>query len=217
MKRKISFAILTMITFLFMFNGCSSNAYSVKICGYSDSVPEIKTDLEYSKWTQGSYEDKNQPVSVELKIRNENILGQYTDSRILTYNYYPTHTYKINYNNYFSIDPDKKLTSYFWGQSETSVPSDDLSENDYIKIAQDFLSQIIDLQDYRISIKYIENYELYRIYFTKYIGELKTADEATVEVDRAGNLYSYSVFRQIQKLILISTKSTKSSIADWTD
>ena len=197
MKKQIVSVLLIMFLLLPCF-GCAdkeaeSNEYIVKVCGFSDSIPETDHKLEYSLWSEGKYTDTTIVKQVDFLLGNSQIKGSYKDSERKFYNCFSTHRYLDANNRFFEIDSNQKLTSYFWGSAAIAQePSAKLSADECKEIACSFLGKIVDIKDYTVSVNYDETNGKYSICFEKYIGTLKTADQATVVVEENGNLYSYT-------------------------
>lgn len=190
MKRLVIFILLFVL--ILLFPGCGRNkAFDILICGHSDSVPEIDTKVEYSKWNKSSYVDKDQPQTVEGSVGDMHYRGSYVSSDISKYEYYPTHQYEDENGHFFEVDPDLRLTSFFWG-SDASSSVTKKTKDECVKIATDFLNAIVDTSDYNISAEYDDTRDFYTIYYEKYIGDIVTDDRAEIVVESSGHMYSYS-------------------------
>ena len=69
----IIFSLLILVTLLF---GCTQNEkLSIRICGYSDSIPGNPHKLEYKPWSKGAFIDsdaeKKSPLQLETFILQE--------------------------------------------------------------------------------------------------------------------------------------------------
>ena len=66
------------------------------------------------------------------------------------------------------------------------------SEEEYKKIATDYISELVDLEGYKITDSYYtESYSLYSVHFHKYLGEQKTASRIIVDMEGDGSVLSY--------------------------
>jgi hypothetical protein len=63
-----------------------------------------------------------------------------------------------------------------------------------VEIAKNFLAEIVDINDYDMTVEEEVERGFYIIKFTKEINGLKTTDSARIVVKKDGSLYSYSSF-----------------------
>lgn len=165
--------------------------YSPLIIGYSDS---LSLDIEVEYKFASPYDDsaKNIKDSIELEINGTSYFGTYDTTSYLGYNYFPTRKYIDNDKNIFAIDDSGKLTSYFWGisNSKNSV----ISQNECVIIAKDFLRNMVDVDQYDINVVDEKEKERYSVKFKKNINGFETSDCATININYDGTMYSYSSF-----------------------
>jgi hypothetical protein len=170
----------------------NESKYQVLLCGYSDSVPLLVHKNEYEFADHEKYDNNEIKNYVELSVGGNTYRGNFRRSRYNWLEYFPTYVYVDSDKNTFEIDPSGMLTCVFRGESSSDGP--ELSKDEYLQIAKDFLSDIIDISPYEISIEYDRDSRIYDIEFKKYINGINTTDTATVTLNRNGELYMYSSF-----------------------
>ncbi len=219
MKKTIS--ILWLLTTILLFGVSCSNStqtstadtsntdhplseYSVRIYGFSDSISSADHSVEYSFADSEKYEGIIPSVKKEFLIGNKSYSASYDKVAYLAYNYFPVYEYGDSEGNSFSVDDTGKLTSCFFRKEESDIV---VSKEDCLQIAKRFLQNIIDVSQYEIEITENGDEKYYTIEFTKYIGDIKTTDSATIKVLYDGNIYSYSSFMlgRIPKKTNVST------------
>lgn len=166
--------------------------YEVLVFGYSDSAGAADLEAEYLFADYEKYSSVQPQSQVTLQIRNKTYIGYYQNTQYRSYHYYPVYEYFDSENNVFTIDHTGKLVSFFWGKS--TADGKKLSQADCLQIAMDFLKEIVDISSYEVEITEDSVSECYVAEFTKYAGNLKTADSATVTVQYNGDIYSYASF-----------------------
>ena len=58
--KKTSYIILSLLILLTLLFGCTRNEkLSIRICGYSDSIPENPHKLEYQDWSKDAFIDSD--------------------------------------------------------------------------------------------------------------------------------------------------------------
>lgn len=203
MKKIITLTIILIILFnLFSCNNTASdnsdntphiqlNLYSPLVTGYSDSLSS-NLEVEYKFASPEDYSAKNVKDSIEIEINGIAYSGKYDKTSYIGYNYFPVRKYVDNKNNPFAIDDNGTLTSYFWGTSNSKKHI--INEDECIKIAKNFLSNMVDITEYEINIVENKEKELYSVKFKKIINGFETADCATVNINYDGSMYSYSSF-----------------------
>lgn len=186
---KKAFIILFLI-FLIFISGCNNNDLSVKLFSYSDSIPGVKHVSEFDLWSGGTYFDNDETKHVLLETKLGPIEGEYLGSRVRLFEYFTTKEYKDSNNDTFEIAENGNICSYFWGRSN-QIKTDQITKEECLEIANSFLSNFVNVTDYSINVELKEGVDMYVISYNKYINEIKTADQAIIEVDRNGNLYSF--------------------------
>lgn len=168
------------------------NVRKVLLCGYSDSVSEIKKSIEYSAWNQGSYKDESRSSDITIKLGNTSISGKYLHSELMFRTNEVCHTYVDSNNNFFDVDDNNTIINYFWGNSgDSNVVK---TKEECRQIAVDFIFDVskIELTDYIEEIDYNSARKLYTFTFVKYMRDIESMDMASVVVEENGNIYSYN-------------------------
>ncbi len=189
MKKFLCMAIILSILALC---GCAKTSeYSVLVYDFSDSPGGPETHQEYGVWFQDRKKDFSRPEKLSIQINGEEVVGEYEDSGIVPYNYYPTHRYNIDKDDRFEVDSEQRLISYYWGKADEDESGVMISEEESIAIAKEFLSKIIDIKDYVVEASYSESWGFYDVTFTKYVGSYRTADKASFWVTKNGKLHNF--------------------------
>ena len=168
------------------------NVRKVLLCGYSDSVSEIKKSIEYSAWNQGSYKDESRSSDITIKLGNTSISGKYLHSELMFGTNEVCHTYVDSNNNFFDVDDNNTIINYFWGNSgDSNVVK---TKEECRQIAVDFIFDVskIELTDYIEEIDYNSARKLYTFTFVKYVRDIKSTDTVSVVVEENGHIYSYN-------------------------
>lgn len=172
--------------------GCSiqnKDEYTARVYAYSDSVSSAKHIIEY-EFVDEKYENADISKEVTVKVKDKLIKGKYLKTEYFDFNYYPTYEYVDDNGNLFCIDPEGKLTYYFWGNpEETGI---ELSKEECISVVDEFVSDIIDVSKYQLKVDVKEN--KYEVTYTKFVDNTETTESICVVVLFTGNLYSYSSF-----------------------
>lgn len=190
MKNTKIFVLILLVT-VTLLSGCSKQkGYSVKVCGFSDSIPEVKHSMEYKEWSNGAFFDKKTEKNIDIAIEGNVVKAEYVDSEKKFYDYYNTHRYKDLNGNYLEVTDDGRLCSYFFG-SHTNTDKI-YTEAECIDIAREFLNDIVCSDDYIINTEFDANRNLYLISFTKNADGFLCADRADFAVEQNGNIYSFS-------------------------
>ena len=167
--------------------------YSIKICGYSDSVSGISHELEYKDWSQDAFVDSAAEKRVSFAIENLAIIGNYVETEKRFSEFYNTHTYKDENNRYFSLTEDGKLCTYFFGNDSSNSENKKVyTEAECVKVASKFVSNFVDVSEYTISTVFNENRKMYTVSFEKYIDGFKCSDRADIMIEETGYMYSFS-------------------------
>lgn len=181
--------LLIMATFL---SACSKQeGYSIKICGFSDSIPEAKHTLEYKEWSKGYFSDPKAKKNIDITVNGNAIKAEYVDSEVKFYDYNTTHRYKDENGDYLEITTDGKLCSYFYGE-RTDTSDKIYTEDECIDIARNYLDDIVALDDYTVKSEFDANQNMYMISFTKSCDGFIYADRADFMVKNTGYIYSFS-------------------------
>ena len=198
MKKVLSILILTVLL-VASFSSCAQKKeLSIKVCGYSDSIPENPHKLEFTDWNGGYFVDTKAKDKVTITVNGSKILGSYVKSNKRFFEFYNTHQYEDENNCIFSITDDGKLSTYFFRSSSLYEKYENTneiySEAECANIASLFLSEIVDVSQYTVTTTYDENMNMYIIRFKKYVDGFECADQAEIWVESNGHIYSYSSF-----------------------
>lgn len=204
--RKISCIILSLMLLATVFMGCresdeplakddlpESSALTIRICGYSDSVPESPHELEFSDWSQDRYNDSKAEKEVTVTVGNENVTGSYVESEKRLCEFYVTHRYTDEEDRSFSLTEDGKLSRYFFGTNSSQGESEQTyNEQQCIDMASDFIADITDVSQYTITAEFDQDRGMYTISFAKYADGFKCSDCAEIMIEETGYIYSFS-------------------------
>lgn len=172
--------------------GCSPEGMTVKISSYSDSSIGIEHKIEYDKWASSSVKEFSGDENITLEIGGKTIIGKHNNSKIVRLNNFQTEKYKTENGDSFEVDHNNKLTAYYWSINKTdNEASVTLTQEACLKIANDFLNNIVDVNDYIITVNYDEDSKIYDIHYRKYSGDIELADYARISVRDCGALFSF--------------------------
>ena len=192
MKRFYIFILLT-IMIIWSFSGCNKQSRSadILICGFSDSVPELKLDLEYANWSKDAYIDSKQPKTVDVNLQGATYQGEYVNTELIFGSYELRHSYKDANKKYFELDSEGNLIGCFFGNSDTAGQVK--SKEECEKIADNLISEIsnISIVDYHKTVSYNQERRLYTIALIKYVGNVQSEDQAIIVLEETGDLYSF--------------------------
>lgn len=194
--KRLSLLLCLIAVFAVFFSACTSaEDYQVLIFDSSDSDGVTVNSDVYNYWSEDNIDVSNVKSVLSVEIGGENYSGKFLRAQMITPNTYPIYTYSDKNNDVFSVDPNGLLTSYFWGEPESPQGEQrKLSETACLKIAQQFLGNIVDIDLYTLETEYEGDEERYKFTFTKYIDNQKTSDMAIISVLETGELYSYSSY-----------------------
>ena len=163
---------------------------SISICGFSDSVMEITPKLEYAEWSRDSYIDPKQPKTATVSIGEVECSGTYIESELSYGTYEIRHSYLDHNKKVFEINNDGVLTSYFWGNGNTS--DEVKSQEECQTIAHHFISDVFGshLNSYEERISYDDERKLYTFEYVKLIRNIESEDRISVVVETSGHVYS---------------------------
>lgn len=192
--KKITFIIISLLALIMMLSGCSQNdGYSIKICGFSDSISEAAHKLEYSEWSKDSFIDSKAEKRITISVGDSQIEADYIETEKRFSEYYNTHKYKDRNNNEFFITENGQLSLYFFGRSAASTETAKIyTESECKDIACAFLSDIVDIADYSVRSEFDTDRKIYEFYFEKYADGFLCADQANIRVEETGHIYSFS-------------------------
>lgn len=189
------YAIVCAVALLLMMCGCSSDGdikdYQVLTCDFSDSFSGASLEREYNYWYQNTFDTSKVEPLVVVDVAGAQHIGTFNHASLMMPNSYPVYQYTDEDENTFSVDPDGKLTSYFWNRKEGNDQSKK-SEKVCAEIARTFLEQFTDVELYQLETKYDGEQGHYQYTFTKYIDGYETADSARITVKETGELYIFS-------------------------
>lgn len=166
---------------------------SIKICGYSDSIPGISHELEYQDWSKNAFIDQEAQKSVSFTIDNIAVTGSYVETEKRFSEFYNTHKYKDENSRYFSLTEDGKLCTYFFGNNSSDNKNKQIyTEAECINIASEFISNITDVSQYTVTAVFNDSRKMYTVSFVKYADGFRCSDRADIMIDETGYIYSFS-------------------------
>ena len=194
MKKYISF-ILVLVMLVYFFAGCtnvnSNKEYKTAIISYSDSLGIKNLSVEYEIYDYKGFENKKGPQKVSFKHQGKEVSLDlsYTDGEFLRDNYYPVY----KYGDIAWFNPNGKIERYSLFDV-TDRPSEiTCSEEDAIQVATDFMKDIVNVDEYTVSVLKLENnWNMYEVYFHKYVDGTKTTEKACVGVTFDGKFCDYT-------------------------
>lgn len=192
--RTVSCIIISLLLFMTLFTGCAKkDELSIRICGYSDSIPENSHKLEYQEWSEEAFVDSKAEKNISLSVGNIEVAGEYVETEIRFSEFYKTHKYRDENNRFFSVTDDGKLCAYFFGNRSSEDDNErTYTESECIDIARKFLSNITDVSEYTVTTVFDEDRRLYTVSFVKYADGFRCSDRADIRIEETGYIYSFS-------------------------
>ena len=192
--KKLSCLMIAVLLLMILFSGCmKKDEFSVKICGYSDSIPENPHKLEYKDWSQEAFVDSKAEKNVAFSVGDFEVSGNYVRTEKRFSEFYETHEYKDENNCYFMLTDDGKLSSYFFGSSSSDQENQQIyTESECIDIASAFISNITDISQYTVTASLDEERRIYTVSFVKYADGFQCSDRADIRIEETGHIYSFS-------------------------
>lgn len=188
MKKIIFIFVLLSLSLI---SGCTKEKkLSIKLCGYSHSIPGKTQKMEFDLWSIGMYVEKNEKKNVTFETNLGTIDGEYLYSWIRMYEYFVTKVYKTSNNDEFMITEEGNICYYNWG-SDYLISTKQITKEECVEIANTFLSKFVNVNDYSQNIQPYNSIDGYEISYYKYINGIKSADQARIIIDKNGNLYSF--------------------------
>lgn len=191
--RKISCIIMLLVLLGTLFVGCAKkDELSIRVCGYSDSIPENPHKLEYQDWSKDAFVDSKAEKNVAYSVGNIEVAGNYIETEKRFSEFYETHKYKDKNNRYFSLTDDGKLCTYFFGSNSSEDDERTHTESECIDIASTFVSNITDVAQYTVTTTFDESRKMYTVSFVKYADGFRCSDRADIMIEETGYIYSFS-------------------------
>lgn len=192
--RTVSCIIISLLLFMTLFTGCTKkDELSIRICGYSDSIPENSHKLEYQEWSEEAFVDSKAEKNISLSVGSIEVAGEYVETEIRFSEFYKTHKYRDENNRFFSVTDDGKLCAYFFGNRSSEDDNErTYTESECIDIARKFLSNITDVSEYTVTTVFDEDRRLYTVSFVKYADGFRCSDRADIRIEETGYIYSFS-------------------------
>ena len=192
--RTVRCMIISLLLFMTLFAGCTKkDELSIRICGYSDSIPESSHKLEYQEWSEEAFVDSKAEKNISLSVGNIEVAGEYVETEIRFSEFYKTHKYKDENNRFFSVTDDGTLCAYFFGSRSSEDDHErTYTESECVDIARAFLSDITDVSEYTVTTAFDEDRSMYTVSFVKYADGFRCSDRADIRIEETGHIYSFS-------------------------
>ncbi len=191
MKKIIALMLITaLLSSLFI--GCTNNGqekeYTTAIIGYSGYyISGLKKEYEIRDYE--GFKGKKGPEKVTFNHKEKQITVSLseTEGKFFRNNYYPVY----EYGDIAWFNPNGDLEYYYWDIPRLSELKRKCSEEEAIRVASEFVSEITDPDLYTVSVNDSEELKEYFVFFTKYVDGIKTTEELQVRVNYHGELYEY--------------------------
>lgn len=198
--KKISCIILSLMLLVTVFMGCEKrdeqpegNMLTIRICGYSDSIPENPHELEFQDWSGDRFVDSKVKKEVTVTVDDAAVTGSYVESDKNFSEFYVTHSYTDEKNRHFSLTDDGKLSHYFFGNNPSKAENEPVyTEQQCIDIASDFIADITDVSQYTVTAEFDQDRGMYTVSFVKYADGFRCSDCADIMIEETGYIYSFS-------------------------
>ena len=191
MKKIIALMLITaLLSSLFI--GCTNNGqekeYTTAIIGYSGYyISGLKKEYEIRDYE--GFKGKKGPEKVTFNHKGKQITVSLseTEGKFFRNNYYPVY----EYGDIAWFNPNGDLERYNWDIPKLSEIKRKCSEEEAIRVASEFVSEITDPDLYTVSVNDSESWKEYVVSFTKYVDGIKTTEELQVRVNYHGELNRY--------------------------
>ncbi len=171
----------------------ASENYTIRLCGFSDSVPSVTHQLAYHAWSMPSFVDEKAEKSIHLSVGEISVDAEYEKTEQRFYEFYRTHTYWDKDHHAFSVTESGQLSHYFFGTNLGVDKNEKVcTEAECREIAVTFLGHIVDADDYTVRTVYDTENKQYKFSFDKTVSGLDCADQAEICVEENGHIYSFS-------------------------
>ncbi len=202
---KVKRFLLTFISIglILCFVACSQNLQvdHAFVCGYSDSVPEIVSKLDYAEWSRDPYYDRKQLETIKVSVGEIDYCGTYIESEHNYGTYETRHSYLDNSKKVFEINDDGVLSAYFWGTDNSLHEVKNMEE--CRNIALDFISNLFGSypSNHVERISFDDKRNMYTFEYIKNIRGVESEDKLTIVVENNGHIYSFrsSLWEKIQE------------------
>ncbi len=194
------FFIIFIVTLLIVLYGCKNREnkpdntdIDIKIIDYTDSV-YIHTTLDYNPLKYESKKDDKAKKHLSTNSIFGLIDANYsrsikTNNQFFYCDVYSSTSPKAN----IYLDTDGRIVKYQNLDYKALDNGDILSQEELIDKANHILSNYVNVSEYNIEFNKCDQLEdCYEITYTKYIGEIRTADYACVTYDKYGQLVSFN-------------------------
>ena len=158
---------------------------TVSVFDFSDSNAGVPHCIEYPGW-HGAVDESGAEETLAVSIDGDIRQGTFCYGVKVEPNNYVEYYYRDSDGGSFAVDSDGNLVQCDW--NTTNTQGGELTSEECLEIAKDFLSRMVDVGLYQIESELDENRGEYAFVFTKYLGEYKTADCAKVYVTENGEL-----------------------------
>lgn len=165
-----------------------TSKYRILEVGFSDSASGAAHHIEFGYWAEENLPVPDEKI-VTVELGDITMTGEYDKSKRMSLTNYTSYVYWDHEKGFFELDENGKLTAIYKMQSGTDVDegaNKKASQEECQKIALQHLQKYADAGQYQIKSSYSETFSLYTFEFTKYIGEYRTADMATVYIGDTG-------------------------------
>ena len=161
--------------------------YEALVYDFSDAVPSASVNKEYN-FSDDRYASIVPVASIEKTVGDISFSGTYYTTQYRPYDYFPGYVYRDSDNNELIVDEKGTLVGYT--SADGGDTSFDVSEEECVQMAIEFMREILDISPYTITVS--KSYSITKVQFTKYINEFKTIDSATILFRSNGTILGYA-------------------------
>lgn len=195
-------AILICFLSLFTVISCSKGiSNAVLVCGFSDSVPEIRLSNEYTAWSEGIYTDTMRAKKIEGHLGDLTFSGEYQNSRPVFGTCETMHLYSGDHYQFCVDDTDQLV--YYYADEDDNPAGNALTKDECRKIVNDFLTETLKLglDCHTEQVSFDKDKSRYTFSYTKMIRGFASEDNVVVEVSTNGHIlyFKSTLFNKIDE------------------
>lgn len=164
--------------------------YTASLLDYSDDASDLSLSREYDKWSSLPDFDIQSGDTMDISLNGNQVTGELWFTYTPNLGNYTVYCYLYNEHYDFAVDENGKLVTFRLPVTSTGLPAK--TEHECLQIAKNFLSTLVDPEDYDVTSVYYKEEGEYRFSFHKNIDQFKSADSAEIYVHESGQLFSFS-------------------------
>ena len=196
------YTLLICLLSLLAIVGCGiSSSSDVLICGFSDSVPEIRLSNEYTVWSEGIHTDTMRAKTIEGRLGDLPFSGEYQNSRPVFGTCETMHLYSGDHYQFCVNDNDQLV--YYYADEDDNPAGSVLTEDECREIVYDFLTKTLKLRldCHNEQVSFDKDKSRYTFSYTRIIRGFSSEDNVVVEISANGHIlyFKSTLFNKIDE------------------